>query len=75
MSMLGLNGPRHLKIAPLIAHIRTSLELIGKSLMIHAFLNSINDRNDVIDIFFKFFSFKWYKEYTKQYNSLCIKLY
>lgn len=57
MSMLCLNGPCHLKITPLIAHICTSMELIGEPLMIHAFLDSINYGDDVIDIFFKLFSF------------------
>jgi len=57
MRVLGLDGPCHLKIAPLIAHISASMELIGEPLMIHTFLDSVNYGDDVVDVFFKFFSF------------------
>ena len=57
VSVLRLNSPCHLKIPSLVAHIGTSLELIGKSLVIHAFFDSINYRYDIINIFFEFFTF------------------
>lgn len=43
MGVLRLDCPCHLKISPFVAHIGASLELIGEPLVVHTFLDSIDD--------------------------------
>lgn len=52
--VLGLNGPGHFQISPFVTHVGTSLELVGESLVVHAFLDSIDDGNNIVDVLLEF---------------------
>lgn len=51
--VLGLESPRHFKLAPIVTHISASCELVGEPVVDHIFLNSIYNIYDIIDVLFE----------------------